>query len=57
MRKKKKSQPRSEVDLRLNPERRLCAKYDALSVNKFPIASQDEMGMIVKDNCAEENIK
>ena len=57
MGKKKKPRPRSAQDLRLNPEERLCAKFDELSIAKYPIASRDDMGMRVRDNCAEENIK
>lgn len=42
-------------DLRLDPERRLCAKFDATSVAKFR-APIEEMGVRVLDNCAEEHI-
>lgn len=44
-------------DLRLNPERRLCPKFDYMSIAEFPTADRDEMGMRVLDNCAEENIQ
>lgn len=54
---KNKSRPASENDLRLDPEKRLCAKFDAESIAKFPVGSPDKMGMRVRDNCAEENIK
>lgn len=43
-------------DLRLNPEMRLCAKFDVLSIADFPIASLEKMGIRVVDNCAEEHI-
>ena len=43
-------------DLRLNPEMRLCAKFDALSIADFPVASHEKMGIRVVDNCAEEHI-
>lgn len=43
-------------DLRLNPQRRLCAKFDAVSIADFPVASRDDMGVRVLDNCAEEHI-
>ncbi len=43
-------------DLRLNPELRLCAKFDVLSIADFPIASHEKMGIRVVDNCAEEHI-
>lgn len=45
-----------KTDLRLSPEERLNAKFDAMSAAKFPIAPQDEMGVRVEDNCAEEHI-
>lgn len=44
-------------NLRLDPEQRLCPKFDSASIAKYPIASRDEMGMRVRDNCAEENMK
>ena len=50
---KKKTQT---VDLRLDPEARLCPKFDAVSVAKFPVADRGEMGVRVVDNCAEEHI-
>lgn len=43
-------------DLRINPELRLCPKFDPLSIALFPVAERDEMGMRVLDNCAEEHI-
>ena len=43
-------------DLRLNPQLRLCAKFDATSIAEFPVSSRDDMGVRVVDNCAEEHI-
>lgn len=43
-------------DLRLNPNARLCPKFDEKSIAMFPIAKPEEMGMRVLDNCAEEHI-
>lgn len=43
-------------DLRLNPQLRLCPKFDAESIAEFPVAPPDEMGFRVVDNCAEEHI-
>ena len=57
MPKKQKKKPNSSDDLRLNPDMRLCAKFDEQSIAKFPVAEPGEMGMRVRDNCAEENIK
>lgn len=34
-------------DLRLNPQLRLCAKFDETSIAKFPVAAPKEMGMRV----------
>ncbi len=44
-------------DLRLNPQLRLCAKFDSDSIAKFPVGRPGEMGFRVLDNCAEENIQ
>lgn len=55
MPKAKKPDNRME-DFRVNPQLRLCAKFDDVSIAKFPVASPDEMGMRVLDNCAEEHI-
>lgn len=46
----------SNEDLRLDPELRLCTKFDCTSIAKFPVASRKEMGVRVLDNCAEEHI-
>jgi hypothetical protein len=43
-------------DLRINPQLRLCSKFDSTSIAKFPVAAQGEMGVRVLDNCAEEHI-
>lgn len=44
-------------DLRLDPQRRLCPKFDAYSMALFPVAPPDEMGLRVVDNCAQEHIQ
>ncbi len=49
-------QPEGGSDLRMEPENRLCPKFDAESIARFPVAARDEMGMRVVDNCAEEHI-
>lgn len=46
----------SNEDLRLDPELRLCTKFDSTSIAKFPVAARKEMGVRVLDNCAEEHI-
>lgn len=51
----RKSKARGE-DLRLSPEKRLCSKFDALSIAVFPVAAPGDMGLRVLDNCAEEHI-
>ena len=56
MKSKKKPEPVPE-DLRLDPEKRLCPKFDACSIAKFPVAKREDMGMRVLDNCAEEHIQ
>ena len=60
MSEKKPARRRPKVDfpnVRLDPEARLCPKYDAVSIKSFPMAQPGEMGMRVVDNCAEENIQ
>ncbi len=44
------------VDLRLEPEKRLCPKFDETSIAMFSVADREEMGVRVVDNCAEEHI-
>lgn len=51
MKKKKETE-----DLRLNPEIRICPKFDTTSIALFPVADPGEMGVRVIDNCAEEHI-
>ena len=51
MMKKKKTE-----ELRLNPEERVCPKFDQTSIAMFPVADPDDMGMRVLDDCAEEHI-
>jgi len=53
---KKKSEPEWE-NLRLNPEQRLCPKFDAACIAKFPVAEPEKMGFRVLDDCAEDNIQ
>ena len=44
------------VDLRLDPEARLCPAFDAVSIKKFAAPDRKEMGVYVLDNCAEEHM-
>lgn len=43
-------------DLRIDPEARLCPKFDHTSIAMFSVADREEMGVRVVDNCAEEHI-
>lgn len=43
-------------DLRLDPQKQLCPKFDETSIAMFPVADSGEMGMCIVDNCAEEHI-
>ncbi len=52
---KLKRKVRAEA-LCLRPDKRLCARFNALSLAEFPTAQPGEMGVIVMDNCAEEHI-
>jgi hypothetical protein len=48
---------KKETDqMRLDPEQRICSNFDSYSIAKYPIATTKEMGMRVRDNCAEEHI-
>ncbi|HIT35035.1 MAG TPA: hypothetical protein IAC31_10515 [Candidatus Faecousia intestinigallinarum] len=51
-----KKQKNIPADLRLEPEKRLCPKFDEKSLALFP-ASDEIMGVQVVDNCAEEHIQ
>ncbi len=42
--------------IRLNPEMRLCSKFDSTGIAKFRTGSKKKMGMRVLDDCAEEHI-
>ena len=44
------------AELRLNPENRICPKFDQTSIALFPIPHPEEMGMRILDDCAEEHI-
>lgn len=52
MSKKKTDSP----ELRIDPETRLCPKFDSTSIALFPVADREEMGMRVVDDCAEEHM-
>ena len=43
------------VDLRLNPEARICPQFDRVSIKLFAAPDREEMGVRVLDNCAEEH--
>jgi len=55
--KKKKGRAGAADDLRLSPEKRLAARFDAASIKKFEAPDREDMGFRVLDNCAEENQK
>ena len=40
----------------LNPQLRLCPKFDPDSIAEFHVGEPGEMGVRVVDNCAEEHI-
>lgn len=48
---------RSGTDLRLNPQHRLCPRFDAESIAAYEAPEPGEMGFRVLDNCAEEHIQ
>jgi hypothetical protein len=42
--------------VRINPESRLCSRFDSAGIAKFVTAEEDEMGVRVVDNFCEEHI-
>ena len=56
---RKREAPRSTLgeDLRLNPQLRLCARFDDVSIAEWPGAAPGERGVRVVDNGAEYNIQ
>ena len=54
----KKKRPRAQVgpNLRLEPQKRLCSRFDEESIALYPIAQPGEMGFRVVDNFVEEHI-
>ena len=43
-------------DLRLEPGKRLCPRFDEESIALHRVAAPGDMGVRVVDNCAEEHI-
>lgn len=41
----------------LDPETRLCPKFDQKGIAKFQLASLEDMDPIVVDNCTQEHIQ
>ena len=54
MSKGKQSTPKAE-SIRLDPEQRLCPKFDFASIATFPVAPDCAMGVRVVDDCAVEH--
>ena len=53
---KPKETKRTAEDIRLDPEQRLCPKFDSTSIAKFPVAPRGAMGVRVVDDCSEEHM-
>ena len=51
----KKKKAKQQENLRLNPEERLAAEFDSVSIAKYPVADAEKVGFRVLDNCAEEH--
>ena len=49
--------PAGAPALRIEPERRLCPIYDAVSIATYPVAAPGEMGFRVLDDFCEEHIQ
>ena len=52
----KKPRNDSGTELRIDPEQRICPKFDSASIALLPVADREEMGVRVLDDCAEEHI-
>lgn len=52
---KRKKSMRTAENIRLDPEQRLCPKFDSASIATFPVAPEGAMGVRVVDDCAEEH--
>ena len=52
---KKCKKPKSDC-LRIDPEARLCPKFDSTGTALFPAPDREKMGVCVMDDCAEEHI-
>jgi len=52
---KRKPDPEQLLDLRIDPEQRLCPAFDNVCIGKFRVASE-KMGIRVLDNCCEDHI-
>ena len=55
-RKKKKNEPITGPNHRLDPSASLTPKYDSTGIRTFPIADAKQMGFRVKDDFVEEHI-
>lgn len=52
-----RARPADAPSLRIEPEKRLCPLFDAVTIAEFPVAEPGEMGMRVLDNFCEEHIQ
>ena len=48
--------PEDLLELRIDPEQRLCLAVDSTCIDLYRVASE-KMGVRVVDNCCEDNIK
>ena len=55
MKKRRPTRP-TGCNFRLEPQERLCPKFDEESIAMYPIAQPGEMGFRVVDNSAEEHM-
>ena len=44
-------------NIRLDPEKRLTPSHDSASIDKYPVASREKMGLRVVDDFCEEHIQ
>ena len=54
--KKRKTTCPIDCNFRIEPQNRLCSRFDEESIAAYPIAQPGEMGFRVVDNFAEEHM-
>lgn len=54
---KSPKQEQPVMELSVNPQAKVCPKFDAHGIAEFPVGDPHKMGFRVVDNCTEEHIQ